>query len=117
MRRGRHGPDAHPLERQGIQFVAIRVIPLPHALHEELHLMIPPQRLILRRRGVVGENFAAYAQLPERRLMRGRIGAGRGVGFMEWDYTWHSKPFKPGEAEKALKELRTLGGKIKSEHE
>ena len=42
---------------------------------------------------------------------------GRGVGFMERDYLWHSKPFKPGEAEAALKELRTLGGKIRSEHE
>jgi transketolase len=42
---------------------------------------------------------------------------GRGVDFMEHDYLWHSKPFKPGEAEKALAELRTLGGKIRSEHE
>ncbi len=42
---------------------------------------------------------------------------GRGVGFMEYDYLWHSKPFKPGEAEKALRELRTLGGKIGGEHE
>lgn len=43
--------------------------------------------------------------------------AGRGVSFMERDYLWHSKPFKPGEREAALKELRTLGGKIRSEHE
>ncbi len=43
--------------------------------------------------------------------------AGKGVDFMEKDYLWHSKTFKPGEAEHALKELRTLGGKIKSEHE
>lgn len=43
--------------------------------------------------------------------------AGKGVDFMERDYLWHSKPFKPGEAEKALVELRTLGGKIRSEHE
>jgi len=42
---------------------------------------------------------------------------GRGVDFMEHNYLWHSKPFKPGEAEKALAELRTLGGKIRSEHE
>lgn len=42
---------------------------------------------------------------------------GKGVDFMENDYLWHSKPFKPGEAEKALHELRTLRGKIKSEHE
>ncbi|GIW65274.1 MAG: transketolase [Candidatus Parcubacteria bacterium] len=43
--------------------------------------------------------------------------SGRGVDFMEKDYTWHSKPFKPGEAEKALKELRTLRGKIKTEND
>ena len=42
---------------------------------------------------------------------------GKGVDFMENDYLWHSKPFKPGEAQKALAELRTLHGKIKSEHQ
>lgn len=42
---------------------------------------------------------------------------GKGVGFMENDYLWHSKPFRPGEAEAAIKELRTLGGKIQSEHQ
>lgn len=42
---------------------------------------------------------------------------GKGVDFMENDYLWHSKPFKPGEAQKALAELRTLKGKIKSEHQ
>lgn len=42
---------------------------------------------------------------------------GRGVSFMENDYVWHGKPPKPEEAKKALKELRTLGGKIRSEHE
>ncbi|MDE2019488.1 MAG: transketolase [Patescibacteria group bacterium] len=42
---------------------------------------------------------------------------GKGVDFMENDYLWHSKPFKEGEAAKALHELRTLRGKIKSEHE
>jgi transketolase len=42
---------------------------------------------------------------------------GKGVDFMENDYLWHSKPFKPGEAERALAELRTLQGKIKSEHQ
>jgi transketolase len=43
--------------------------------------------------------------------------AGKGVDFMEYDFHWHGKPPKPEEAEIALKELRTLGGKIKSEHE
>lgn len=42
---------------------------------------------------------------------------GKGVDFMENDYLWHSKPFKPGEVDHALSELRTLQGKIKSEHQ
>jgi transketolase len=42
---------------------------------------------------------------------------GKGVDFMEFDYEWHGKPPNRGEAKKALHKLRTLGGKIKSEHE
>lgn len=42
---------------------------------------------------------------------------GKGVSFMENDYTWHGKPPKKDEAIAALKELRTLEGRIKSEHE
>lgn len=53
--------------------------------------------------------------------------AGKGVGFMEYDYHWHGLP--PGtadvpgapprqfQAKVALHELRTLGGQIRSEHE
>lgn len=42
---------------------------------------------------------------------------GKGVDFMENDYTWHGKPPNREEATEALKELRTLQGKIVSEHE
>lgn len=42
---------------------------------------------------------------------------GKGVSFMENDYTWHGKPPSAEEAKKALNELRTLEGQIKSEHE
>jgi transketolase len=52
---------------------------------------------------------------------------GKGVDFMEYDYRWHGMPpgskDLPGEPPKrkqameALHELRTLGGKIRSEHE
>ena len=42
---------------------------------------------------------------------------GKGVGFMENDYLWHSKLFKPGEAEAALADLRTMRGRIRSEHQ
>ena len=42
---------------------------------------------------------------------------GKGVDFMEFKYSWHGKVPKPEEARKALHQLRTLGGKIKGEHE
>lgn len=42
---------------------------------------------------------------------------GKGVDFMEYDFTWHGKPPNHEEAKKALHELRTLQGKIRSEHE
>ena len=42
---------------------------------------------------------------------------GKGVSFMENDYLWHGKPPNKEQAKEALRELRTLGGKIKSEHQ
>ena len=42
---------------------------------------------------------------------------GKGVDFMEGKWEWHGKAPNPEEAKKALNELRTLQGKIKSEHE
>lgn len=42
---------------------------------------------------------------------------GKGVDFMESKYEWHGKPPKPEEGKIALNELRTLGGKIRSEHQ
>lgn len=42
---------------------------------------------------------------------------GKGVDFMEHDFHWHGKPPNREEAKKALHELRTLGGKIRSEHQ
>ena len=52
---------------------------------------------------------------------------GKGVDFMEKDFRWHGippniqdvkgAPVKGEQAKKALSELRTLGGKIRSEHE
>ncbi|MDP2631552.1 MAG: transketolase [Candidatus Uhrbacteria bacterium] len=51
---------------------------------------------------------------------------GRGVDFMEFDFKWHGVPpgsgpedkyKKPNQLNEALKELRTLGGKIESESE
>jgi transketolase len=42
---------------------------------------------------------------------------GKGVSFMEKDFRWHGKPPNADEAKKALSELRTLQGRIRSEHE
>jgi len=42
---------------------------------------------------------------------------GKGVEFMERKFEWHGKPPNKDEAKEALNQLRTLGGKIKSEHE
>lgn len=42
---------------------------------------------------------------------------GKGVDFMEDDYKWHGMPPNTKQAKKALHELRTLGGKIRSEHQ
>lgn len=42
---------------------------------------------------------------------------GKGVKEFERKYEWHGKPPNKEEAEMALKELRTLGGQIVSEHQ
>ena len=47
---------------------------------------------------------------------------GKGIDFMEYDFHWHGgAPGKgvpnPEQAKKALHELRTLGGRIRSEHQ
>lgn len=42
---------------------------------------------------------------------------GKGVDFMEYDFHWHGAPPNAEQAKIALKELRTLRGKIRSEHE
>lgn len=42
---------------------------------------------------------------------------GKGVDFMEHDFKWHGKPPTKEEAKVALHQLRTLGGRIRSEHQ
>jgi len=42
---------------------------------------------------------------------------GKNVDFMEYDYKWHGIPPNKDQAKQALKELRTMGGKIRAEHE
>ncbi|MEK7566249.1 MAG: transketolase [Patescibacteria group bacterium] len=43
--------------------------------------------------------------------------AGKGVSFMEKNYLWHGVSPNKDQAREALSELRTLEGRIKSEHE
>jgi len=42
---------------------------------------------------------------------------GKGVKEIEFDYKWHGIPPTPGQAKEFLHELRTLRGKIESEHQ
>ncbi len=42
---------------------------------------------------------------------------GKGVPFMEYDYHWHGMPPNSDQAKEALKKLRTLEGRIRSEHQ
>jgi transketolase len=42
---------------------------------------------------------------------------GKGIKEIEFDYHWHGKPPSKEEAAKFLNELRTMGGKITSEHQ
>lgn len=62
----------------------------------------------------VGKAQAAYEN-PS--VIIARTIPGKGVKEFERKPEWHGKPPKGEEAEMALKELRSLGGKIKSEHD
>lgn len=50
-------------------------------------------------------------------LIIARTIPGKGVDFMEGDYRWHGMPPNKEQAKLALQELRTLQGKITSEHQ
>lgn len=40
---------------------------------------------------------------------------GKGVSYMENNFIWHSQPFKPGQAEAAVDELKVIGEKLQAE--
>ena len=40
---------------------------------------------------------------------------GKGVSYMENNFLWHSQPFKPGEAEAAVAELKAYREKLEAE--
>lgn len=72
-----------------------------------------------------GHNFTAIDEAFEQAktvfekptVIIARTIPGKGVDFMEHDFHWHGTPPNVEQAKKALEELRTLGGKIKSEHQ
>jgi len=72
-----------------------------------------------------GHNFAsiveavgkAHAVFENPSVILARTIPGKGVKEFERKPEWHGKSPTPKEATTALHELRTLGGKIKSEHE
>jgi len=81
-----------------------------------------------------GHNFGAIIEAVGRAqavfdgpsVIIARTIPGKGVSYMERDFKWHGnppgteikgEPPKEDQAKIALKELRTLGGQIKSEHE
>ena len=61
--------------------------------------------------------FEAHAIFEKPTAIIAHTIPGKGVSFMEHDYLWHGKPPSKEEARRALGELRTLGGRIKAEHE
>lgn len=61
--------------------------------------------------------FEAMATYEKPTVIIAHTIPGKGVDFMERDYRWHGKPPNKEEAKEALSELRTLGRRIKSEHE
>ncbi len=75
---------------------------------------------------IVGAVGRAQAVFDGPSVIIARTIPGKGVSFMERDYKWHGappgtemagEPPKDEQAEIALRELRTLGGQIVSEHE
>jgi transketolase len=61
------------------------------------------------------EEAKAIAEKPT--LIIAHTIPGKGVRDIEGDYLWHGKPPTKEEGKRFLHELRTLGGKITSEHE
>jgi len=68
-------------------------------------------------RQIIGAVSEAHAVFDRPSVIIANTIPGKGVDFMERRFEWHGKPPKGAEGTQALKELRTLQGKIKSEHE
>ena len=98
-----HTEDVMPLEPLVDKYEAFNW----HALHIDGHNM---EEII----DAVGHAKSVYEKPT---VIIAHTVPGKGVSFMENLPEWHGKPPNKEEAKKALNELRTLGGKIRSEHE
>lgn len=65
---------------------------------------------------IIGAVAEAHAIYEKPTVIIAHTIAGKGVSFMERDYLWHSKPFAPGEADRALDELKNEHEKIVAGH-
>ena len=65
----------------------------------------------------VGAVYEAKAVFERPALIMAHTIPGKGVDFMERDFHWHGIPPNRTQAREALKQLRKLGGKIRSEHD
>ncbi len=98
-----HTEDVMPLEPLEDKYKAFNW----HALHIDGHNMEEIIDVVNHARAVYEKPTVVIAHtIP-----------GKGVSFMENLPEWHGKPPDKEEAKKALHELRTLRGKITSEHE
>jgi transketolase len=61
----------------------------------------------------IGAVFEAKAVYEKPTMIIAHTIPGKGVDFMERKYEWHGKPPNKEEAQEALKQLRSMGGKIK----
>ncbi|MBI2033944.1 MAG: transketolase [Candidatus Liptonbacteria bacterium] len=66
---------------------------------------------------IIGAVAEAHAIYEKPTVIIAHTIPGRGVSFMERDFLWHGKPPNEEQARQALRELRTLGQKIQSEHQ
>lgn len=65
----------------------------------------------------IGAVFEAKAVYEKPTVIVAHTIPGKGVDFMEQQYVWHGMPPNKKQAKEALRQLRKLGGKIKSEEE
>lgn len=68
-------------------------------------------------RAIIDACFEAKAIFEKPVVVIAHTIPGKGVDFMEFDYRWHGIPPNKEQAKEALRQLRTLGGKIKGEND